>query len=139
MTNMKKLTSFEEHLDIQYGEKGNSKRDKFENDSSEFRLSNMKIEFLFMQNCPNVSPMWDSLQSALKELQLNQPIEKLDLNALSEKQDKRAGYGSPTILVNGKDLFGSPLHETYNPSCRYYPYGLPGTKQIIAKLKSDID
>lgn len=80
--------------------------------------------------------MWESLQTAMKELQLNQPIEKLDLNALSEKQDKRAGFGSPTILVNGKDLFDSPFPETYNPSCRYYPNGLPGTKEIIAKLKS---
>ena len=35
---MKKLTSFEEHLDKQYGEKGNPKRQKFENDSLKFRL-----------------------------------------------------------------------------------------------------
>jgi hypothetical protein len=60
----------------------------------------MKIEFLAMQNCPNVSPMWESLQSAMKELQLNQPIEQLDINTLSERQDKRAGFGSPTILVS---------------------------------------
>jgi hypothetical protein len=80
--------------------------------------------------------MWESLQAALKELQYNQPIEKLDINTLSEKQDKRAGYGSPTILVNGKDLFDSPFPETFNPSCRYYPNGLPNTKEIITKLKS---
>jgi hypothetical protein len=89
-----------------------------------------------MQNCPNVSPMWDSLQAALKELQYNQPIEQLDLNALSEKQDKHAGYGSPTILVNGKDLFDSPFPEIFNPSCRYYPNGLPNAKEIVTKLKS---
>jgi hypothetical protein len=35
---MKKLTSFEEYLNKQYGEKGNSKREKFENDSLAFRL-----------------------------------------------------------------------------------------------------
>jgi ribosome-binding protein aMBF1 (putative translation factor) len=38
---MKKLTSFEEHLDKQYGKKGNSKREKFENDSLAFRLGEM--------------------------------------------------------------------------------------------------
>jgi hypothetical protein len=96
----------------------------------------MKIEFLYISGCPNISPMWDSLQAALKELQYNFPIDKLDLNALSEKQDKRAGYGSPTILVNGKDLFDSPFPETYNPSCRYYPNGLPNAREIIAKLKT---
>ena len=133
---MKKLTSFEEHLDKQYGEKRNSIRDKFENDSSAFRLNNMKIEFLAMQDCPNMSIMWESLQVALKELHYNQPVDKLDLIALSEKQDKRAGFGSPTILVDGKDLFGLPFPETSNPSCRYYPNGPPNSEEIIAKLKS---
>jgi hypothetical protein len=82
--------------------------------------------------------MWESLQVALQELQWNQPIVKLDLIALSEKQDKRAGYGSPTILVNDIDLFDSPFPYTYNPSCRYYPNGLPNPKEIVAKLKSVI-
>ena len=85
-----------------------------------------------------MSIMWESLQVALQELQWNQPIVKLDLIALSEKQDKRAGFGSPTILVDGKDLFDSPLPETYNLSCRYYPNGLPNPKEIVAKLKSVI-
>lgn len=99
----------------------------------------MIIEFLGMQDCPNMSKMWESLQVALKELHYNQPIDRLDIKSLSEKQDKRAGFGSPTILVDGKDLFGLPFPETYNPSCRYYPNGLPGTKEIIAKLKSVIE
>jgi hypothetical protein len=98
----------------------------------------MKLQFLSMQNCPNVSPVWDSLQSALAELHYNQPIEKLDVNELSENQDKRAGYGSPTILINGKDLFDSPAPATSNPSCRYYPNGLPNAAGIIARLKSII-
>jgi hypothetical protein len=135
---LNKLTSFEEHLDKQYGKRGNFKREKYENDSSAFRLSNMKLQFLSLQNCPNVSPMWESLQAALKELQLNLPIEQLDINSLSEKQDKRAGFGSPTILVDGKDLFDLPNPETFNPSCRYYPNGLPNAKDILTKLKTII-
>jgi hypothetical protein len=64
--------------------------------------------------------MWTSLQAAMKELKWTQPIDRLDLIALSKKQDRRAGFGSPTILVNGKDLFGSPFPESYDPACRYY-------------------
>ena len=41
---MKKLTSFEEHLNKQYGKKGNSRRDKFESDSLAFRLGEMLKE-----------------------------------------------------------------------------------------------
>jgi hypothetical protein len=96
----------------------------------------MKIEFLGMDGCPNRSEMLASLQSAIKELHWDQTINKLDLIELSKKQGKRAGFGSPTILVNGKDLFDLPFPETYNPSCRYYPQGLPGTEEIVAKLKS---
>lgn len=41
---MKKLTSFEEHLDEQYGKKGSEYRDKFEADSIAFRLGEMLRE-----------------------------------------------------------------------------------------------
>jgi ribosome-binding protein aMBF1 (putative translation factor) len=38
---MKKVTTFDEHLNKQYGEKGTPKREKFENDSLAFRLGEM--------------------------------------------------------------------------------------------------
>ena len=41
---MKKLRSFEEHLDKQYGKRGNKRRDKFEADSISFRLGEMLKE-----------------------------------------------------------------------------------------------
>jgi len=41
---MKKITTFEEHLDIQYGKKGSEQRDKFEADSISFRLGEMLKE-----------------------------------------------------------------------------------------------
>lgn len=96
----------------------------------------MKIEFLGMEGCPNTPQMWTSLVDAMKELKWTQAIERLDLIALSKKQDRRAGFGSPTILVNGKDLFGSPFPESYDPACRYYRGGVPGTKDIVAKWES---
>ncbi|PJA96307.1 MAG: transcriptional regulator [Ignavibacteriales bacterium CG_4_9_14_3_um_filter_34_10] len=41
---MKKITTFEEHLDKQYGKKGSEQRDKFESDSISFRLGEMLRE-----------------------------------------------------------------------------------------------
>lgn len=41
---MKRITTFEEHLDKQYGKKGNERRDKFESDSISFRLGEMLRE-----------------------------------------------------------------------------------------------
>ena len=41
---MKKITTFEKHLDKQYGKKGNEDRDKFEANSIAFRLGEMLKE-----------------------------------------------------------------------------------------------
>lgn len=41
---MKKITTFEEHLNKQYGKKGSDRRDKFEADSISFRLGEMLKE-----------------------------------------------------------------------------------------------
>ena len=41
---MRKITSFEEHLDKQYGKKGSARRDKFEADSISFRLGELLKE-----------------------------------------------------------------------------------------------
>ena len=38
---MKKVTTFEQHLDKQYGKKGSVRRDKFEANSISFRLGEM--------------------------------------------------------------------------------------------------
>jgi hypothetical protein len=96
----------------------------------------MKIEFLGMKDgCPNTPKMWHSLQKAMQELRWSIPVDSLDLMKLSEEKDLRAGYGSPTILVNGKDLFDASLPNTLDPACRYYRGGVPGKKQIVEKLK----
>jgi ribosome-binding protein aMBF1 (putative translation factor) len=41
---MKKIATFEEHLDKQYGKEGSERRDKFEADSISFRLGEMLRE-----------------------------------------------------------------------------------------------
>ena len=95
----------------------------------------MTIQFLGMkEGCPNTPKMWASLNEALEALQWKVTIDSLDVFLLSEQEDIRAGYGSPTILVNGNDLFGAPTPKTYDPACRFYRGGVPTTKDIIAKL-----
>lgn len=97
----------------------------------------MKIEFLGMKDgCPNTPKMWISLNQALHELSWNIPVDSLDVNELSKKRDLRAGFGSPTILINGEDLFGVSPETSLEPACRYYRGGAPGTKEIVARLKA---
>jgi len=97
----------------------------------------MKIEFLGMKDgCPNTPRMWSSLHEALRELGWNANIDSLDVNQLSKNHDPRAGFGSPTVLVNGKDLFGASPGTSTDPACRYYRGGVPGTNTILEKLKA---
>lgn len=98
---------------------------------------NMIIEFLGMKDgCPNTPKMWHALQKAMQELRWSVPVDSLDVTNLSEVKDLRAGYGAPTILVNGKDLFDASLPKTFDPACRYYVGGVPGRKQIVDRLKA---
>jgi hypothetical protein len=95
----------------------------------------MNIEFLGMkEGCPNTPRMWASLQEALHILDWNLTVHWIDLSELSDRRDNRAGFGSPTVLVNGSDLFGATSGDSLEPSCRYYSTGVPGTKQILEKL-----
>lgn len=97
----------------------------------------MQIEFLGMKNgCPNSPKMWLALQDAITQLHWDVSIDSLDVNELAQEEDLRAGYGSPTILVNGEDLFGAPFPQTFSPACRYYRGGVPGTGEIVKRLKA---
>ncbi len=66
-----------------------------------------KIVFFTRTGCPNTPEMRANLDKAL--LDLKQPgnyevIDAADLHA----NDPRTAYGTPTILLNGQDLFGKP-------------------------------
>jgi hypothetical protein len=95
----------------------------------------MKIEFLALDDCENAPKLRKALQDALQALRQNIIVSDLDLTQLSMKNDNRAGYGSPTILVNGKDLFDTPIPNSFEPACRYYPSGLPKASEIVVQLK----
>jgi hypothetical protein len=96
----------------------------------------MTIQFLGMkEGCPNTPKMWISLNEALRELRWNITVDSLDVFVLADQEDLRAGYGSPTILVNGTDLFDAPKPKSFNPACRFYRGGVPGTNDIIERLR----
>jgi hypothetical protein len=80
--------------------------------------------------------MYRSLKAAMRKLGLQDEIIVLDALELAGKNDPRAGYGTPTILVNGKDLFGDVPSDSFAPACRVYSPGLPGTDAILDNLSA---
>ncbi len=103
-------------------------------------MRDIAVEFLAFKGCPHAPVMRQRLEEALRVLgKTVTPIE-VDLELLSQAGDPRSGFGSPTILVDGRDLFGmeSPTVPS-KPSCRYYRPALPSTADIIERLRVRIE
>ena len=65
------------------------------------------IEFLGTGSCANSPVMEKNLQEALTLKGLAATYNFIDIKELPES-DYRRGYGTPTVLVNGMDIFGAP-------------------------------
>ena len=88
------------------------------------------IEFLGFDGCPNTP----QLREALDEADLGVTILEVDLMKL-QMRDQRLGWGAPTILVDGEDLFGLERSEGSTVSCRNWNQGLPTSTEIKQAMK----
>lgn len=89
----------------------------------------VKLEFQYFEDCPNHKKMSDNLNEAIKGLE-----EKIELKKYlveDEKTAKKVSFrGSPTLLINGKDIEGIPAPEEPSLACRFYVNGIPGADKI---------
>ena len=99
----------------------------------------MRIELLHIDGCPNTARAQERLEAALNALGHGDlPVNLRLLESASEIAG--TGFaGSPTITVNGADIFpaGAPAGDL---ACRIYATpdglaGLPTLNQITAALK----
>lgn len=94
----------------------------------------MKIELIYFNGCPNIEPARENIREALL-------ASELDIKWLEwEQSDKEAPeytqqYGSPTVLVNGKDVAGGSDDCCAPNSCRLYENGnAPSVDMIKSAL-----
>lgn len=98
----------------------------------------MRVEILRIEDCPNWEAAGTRVQAALTALGI---VASIKYRQLQTPEDAAAVpfAGSPTILVNGSDLF--PANGTITElACRVYPTptglaGLPTEDQITAALQ----
>ncbi|MBC8203647.1 MAG: hypothetical protein H8E91_07445 [Planctomycetes bacterium] len=88
------------------------------------------IEFLGFEGCPNTPILLDRLRAASPESK----IVEVDLMKL-QTGDAHLGWGAPTILVDGEDLFGLAPSSDRAVSCRNWSQGLPEIEVIRKALK----
>lgn len=79
-----------------------------------------KIEFLYFNGCPNSQPTFDNLIESLKDLDSKDiNVERIEVNNLEEAQ-KFKFLGSPSIYVNGIDLYTLKKPDKFNYACRTF-------------------
>jgi hypothetical protein len=80
----------------------------------------MNVELLWWEGCPSTEPALAAVREALSELGLS-GVEVRMREIATEDEAQDAGFvGSPTILIDGKDLVPAADDEQIGLSCRVY-------------------
>ena len=91
------------------------------------------IALLGFSDCPHTPEMRANLTAALESMHTGWTFTEVDQEALAAG-DVRRGYPTPTILVDGHDLFGLARPVSSTMSCRVYIGGVPSAEVIAARL-----
>jgi hypothetical protein len=78
----------------------------------------VKVEFLYWDECPSHELALQRLREVLKARQIFAPIHVIAVTTAQQAAALRFP-GSPTIMVNGHDLFPAP-GGPYGLTCRLY-------------------
>lgn len=95
----------------------------------------MKIEILYFPECPHTQAAVAEVERALSETGIQAEIHQ---TSFSEETARTRGFaGSPTILVNGKDVEESVGGNANGLSCRLYGGGhfVPAQESIQKALR----
>lgn len=102
--------------------------------------TNMTIELIYDSGCPNVAKARENIAAALASRGLEPCWTEWDRSA-PDSPGYVKGYGSPTILVGGRDVSGHPAGDG-SACCRVYHSGpdgfsgAPSVAQIATALES---
>jgi hypothetical protein len=110
----------------------------------------MKAEILYFDGCPTYVAAEKTVREALAEQGIEARVELVAVN--TEEEAERLRFpGSPTIRLDGRDLFPAPEREDWRLGCRVYatPEGLKGsptaemlkdalTKEGVAHANNDL-
>jgi len=99
-------------------------------------VSQVDVEFLYFDGCPVTPRLRASLDDALASLGPEHvSFRATDLTSL-DPEDGRLRYGSPTVLVGGRDLMGQPPASSSALACRPYPGGVPEASEIAERIRA---
>jgi mercuric ion transport protein len=96
-----------------------------------------RVELLYFPGCPNLAAARAQLERALAAADLAAQWREYDLGA-PQLPDHLRGFGSPTILVDGRDVAGTTASGA--PACRVYAEGAgaPPLPALVAALRASV-
>lgn len=95
----------------------------------------MKVELLYFEGCPTYRAAEDAVREALASEGFEAEVALVSVE--TQEEVERLGFpGSPTIRVDGRDLFPVPERASWGLGCRVYatPEGMSGspTAEMLA-------
>jgi protein-disulfide isomerase len=98
----------------------------------------VKVEYQYFEDCPNHSKMQKNPYDALIGIEDKVKLTEIVINS-NELANELKFRGSPTLLINGKDLYN--MIEPLNPSlsCRVYKNGVPNAETIKNRILEEIN
>ena len=104
-------------------------------------MTDLRIELVYDDDCPNANECRQALRAALADVGAPPTWKEWNRNADSTPRVLR-GFGSPTILIEGQDIFGDTGAPTLDAnSCRVYQdesgclCGAPAAKLIGSAIR----
>jgi len=96
----------------------------------------MRIELLVVPDCPHAAAAGALLRQALDDIGLGSLLFAVVTIESSSVAEQLQFLGSPTFMVDGRDLFAEPGRPSAL-ACRIYPGGqsLPGLRDLRRGLK----
>jgi hypothetical protein len=79
----------------------------------------MRVSFLFYEDCPSHEMALERLHEVLAEQGIDTDVEVVEVKS-EEQAQELLFVGSPTILVNGRDIDPRPSDSHYALTCRAY-------------------
>ena len=99
----------------------------------------MKIELVYFEGCPNAAAARENLRKACVELGLKAEWREWDQNDSTAPAHIKS-FGSPSILVDGRDVMGNSGNAHAEQSCRLYEGGqnAPAVETIKTALRESL-
>jgi hypothetical protein len=92
-------------------------------------MKKVTIEFQYFDGCPNHKLLHHNLEQAIEGLKNDIALTYILVE--DEETARRIHFrGSPTLLIDGKDIDGMPELPLGTLSCRFYPAGIPSPEKI---------